>query len=196
MPRQEHGSASDRPFGRQLRQSGVRHATDADRRVTGEVPQVLAHLRRAGRAVQPDHVDAEWLERCEGGTDLRAEQHGACGLDSHVHDHRKITARVRQCALRTQRRRLRLQQILRGLDQDGVDVAGEHAFDLLLVGISQPGVRDMAQGWQLRAGADAPKHPAAPFGRAVGVGRLARNPGGRLRQFGDSVRDAVLPKRR
>src|SRR6476659_2759180 len=56
----------DRPFGCQLRQSGVRHATDADRRVTGEVPQVLAHLGRAGRAVQPDNVDAEWLERREG----------------------------------------------------------------------------------------------------------------------------------
>ena len=81
----------DRPVGRQLRQSGVRHATDADRRVTGEVPQVLAHLRRAGRAVQPDHVDAEWLQRCERGTDLRAEQHGACGLHSHC----TITGRSR-----------------------------------------------------------------------------------------------------
>ena len=53
----------DRPVGRQLRQTGIRHAADADRRVPGEVPQMLAHLRRTGRAVQPDHVDAERLER-------------------------------------------------------------------------------------------------------------------------------------
>ena len=44
-------------------------------------------------------------------------------------------------------------------------------------------------------GPTLPSTQRLPFGCAVGVGRLARDPGGRLRQLGDSVRDAVLPER-
>ena len=102
----------DRPVGSQLRQTSIRHAADPDCRIPGEMPQMLTHLRWAGRTVQPDHVDAERLERGERCTDLGAEQHGARGLDRHVHDHRKIAPGVRQRPFGTQRGGLGLQQIL------------------------------------------------------------------------------------
>ena len=57
-------------------------------RVPGEVAQVLAHLGRAGGAVEPDHVDAERLEGGEGRADLAAEQHRAGGLDGDLRDRR------------------------------------------------------------------------------------------------------------
>jgi hypothetical protein len=50
-------------------------------------------------------------------------------------DHGQIPPRVRQRAFRPQRGRLGLQQILGGLDQHRVDAAGQHSFDLLLVGV-------------------------------------------------------------
>ena len=63
------------------RQPGVGHAGQADPGVPGQVAQVLAHLGRAGGAVQPDEVDAERLQRGQRRTDLGAEQHRAGRLD-------------------------------------------------------------------------------------------------------------------
>ena len=63
--------------GGELRQAGVGHAGQRDARVAGQVAQVLAHLARPGRAVQPDQADAERLQRGERGADLAAQQHGA-----------------------------------------------------------------------------------------------------------------------
>jgi hypothetical protein len=72
----------------QLGQSGVRHGTDRQPGMTGQMPQVFTHLGRPGRAVQPDGVDAERRHRCQGGADLTAEQEGARGLDGDLDDDR------------------------------------------------------------------------------------------------------------
>ena len=80
--------------GGQLRQTGVGHAADPDRGVPRQVAQVLAHLGRAGGAVEPDQVDAERLERGQRGPDLRAQQHRAGGLHGDVHDDRQVAAGV------------------------------------------------------------------------------------------------------
>ena len=45
------------------RQAGVGETRDREPAVLREVAQVLAHLRRAGRAVEPDHVGAHGVER-------------------------------------------------------------------------------------------------------------------------------------
>ncbi|MGX1121635.1 hypothetical protein RKD37_006998 [Streptomyces ambofaciens] len=73
-------------------QTGVGHAGQRDPGVAGEVAQVLAHLGRAGGAVQADHVDAEGFQRGERGADLGAQEHGAGGLDGHGHDDRDVQA--------------------------------------------------------------------------------------------------------
>ncbi len=76
----------------QLGQAGVRHARQGDAGVARQVAQVLAHLGGAGRTVQADHVDAQRLQRGQGGADLGAEQHGAGGLHRHRHDQRNLQA--------------------------------------------------------------------------------------------------------
>ena len=51
---------------------------------------MLAHLVRARCTVQANHVDTQRLQRRQGRTNLRAHQHGACGLDGHVDDDRNL----------------------------------------------------------------------------------------------------------
>ncbi len=65
----------------QHRQAGVRHAHQRRTRVLGQITQVLAHLGRARRAVQPDQVDAQRLQGGQRGADLGAEQHDAGRLE-------------------------------------------------------------------------------------------------------------------
>ena len=56
----------------------------------GKVTKMLAHLGRAGRAVEPDEVDPERLQRGEGGTDFSSQQHGAGGFHGHLDEHRDV----------------------------------------------------------------------------------------------------------
>ena len=74
------------------RQAGVRQAGDRDPAVGGEVAERLAHLGRAGRAVEPDDVDLHRVERGQRGRDLGARQHPAGQLDRHLHLQRHLAA--------------------------------------------------------------------------------------------------------
>jgi hypothetical protein len=153
---------------------------------------MLAHLGRAGRAVEADRVDPEGFERCQRGTDLAAEEHRARRLDGHLAEQRRVRPGGGQRAACPDDGGLRLQQVLRGLDEDGVHAAREHAAHLGLVGVAQGGERDVAEGGQLGARADRPDHPARlPVGAAV-VRDLAGDAGPGLRQLLDAALDAVL----
>jgi hypothetical protein len=101
---------------------------------------VLAHLGRAGGAVEADELDAERFERGESGPDLRAEQHGAGGLDGHLHHDRQVGAGGLQGAARADERGLGLQQVLTGLDEQCVRAAGDEARCLLLIPVAQRGI--------------------------------------------------------
>ena len=142
-----------RAIGGEDGQAGIRHRGDADEGCARERAQVLAHLARAGRAVEPDHVDAEGLEGGKRRADLCAEQHGPGGLDGHLRDDREICSGGVQGTPRAKERSLRLEQILRGLDQDGIDPALDHARHLDLIRIAQHRERGMAERRQLCAGA-------------------------------------------
>ena len=173
-------------------QSGVGHARQPDACVPGKVTQVLAHLGRAGGAVQSDEVDAERLESRKGGPDLRAEEHRAGRLDRHVDEDRKVGSRAGERPLGADDGRLGLQQVLGGLDEDGVDPADGHAGDLLVIGVAESGVGDVAERRQLGARADRADHPAGPLGRRPRVRGLPGDPGARLGQLEDPVADVVL----
>ena len=101
----------------ELRQTRVRHDRYADAGPLRQVTQVLAHLGGPRRAVETDQIDAERLECGERRPDLGAEQHGAGGLDGDVSDDGQLNTRVSQGALGPDDRRLRLEQVLRRLDQ-------------------------------------------------------------------------------
>ncbi|CAM5624457.1 hypothetical protein SAURM35S_07320 [Streptomyces aurantiogriseus] len=175
------------------RQAGVGHAQQRGAGVPGQVAQVFAHLGRARRAVQADHVDTEGLQRGQRGADLRAEQHGAGRLERHRDQQRHVDAGRLHRAPRAQDRRLRLEQVLRGLDDQGVRAAGEQALGVRLEAVAQRAVADVAEGGQLRAGSDRTQHPAlAAVARAVLVGRLTGDAGARLGQLVHAVGDVVL----
>ncbi len=176
----------------QDRQARVRHAGERDPGVPGQVAQVLAHLLRPGRAVQPDQVDAERLQRGERGADLGAAQHRAGGLDRDADDDRQVRAPVGERAPGADHGRPQLQQVLRGLDQHGVGAAVDQTADLVGVRVPQGGVAGVAQRRQLGAGADAAEHPARPVRRGRLVGRLPGQRRAGLRVLVDPVRDAVL----
>ena len=77
------------------REPGVGQAREEGARVLREVPEVLGHLRRAGRAVQADDVGVHRLERGERGADLGTEEQAAGGLDRDLDHHRDLAARHR-----------------------------------------------------------------------------------------------------
>ncbi len=177
-------------------QAGVGHARQRDAGVAGEVAQVLAHLGRAGRAVHADHVDAERLQRGQRGADLRAEQHRAGRLDRDGDDDGQVETEGVQGAPGAEHGRLGLQEVLGGLHEQRVGAAGDQSLGVALVGVAQDGVRGVAERGQLGAGADGAEDPALPS--VLGgerVGGLAGDPGARLGQLVDALRDVVLAER-
>lgn len=180
--------------GGQLREAGVRHAGERDGRVLGEVAQVLAHLLRAGCAVQPDQVDAEWFECRQGRADLGAEQHRPGGLDRHRDDHRDGRAGGFERLAGADHAGLGLQQVLGGLDQDRVRSPVDQSACGFGVRVPQGRERGVTEGRELGAGADAAEHEARVVGRRRSLGRLAGQPGAGLAQLVDPVGNAVLPQ--
>ncbi len=153
---------------------------------------MFAHLGRAGRAVQADHVDTERLDRRQRSPDLAAEQHSARSLDGDVCENRYMTAELGHRPARTEDRGLELQQILAGLDEDRVGAALEHAKRRLRVGVTDDGVLGVPERRQLGAGAHRPEHVAFAVGGAHLIGDAARDGGGLLRQLADLVGDVVV----
>ena len=88
-------------------------------------------------------------------------------------------------------RRLGLQQVLAGLDDQRVGPAAQQAGGVGLVGVAERGERDVAQGRQLRARAHRAEDPARPApGRLVS--RLPGDPRAGLGQLLDPPGDPVL----
>lgn len=171
----------------------VGHAGQRDARVTGEVAQVLAHLGGAGCAVQADQIDAEGFQGGQRRADLGAEQHRAGRLDGDGTDHRQVHAGGRQGAAGADDRGLGLQQVLGGLDQEGVGASGDHAFGVLLVGVAELAVRGVAQRRQLRTRAHGAEHPALLTGGGGElVGDLAGDARAGLGEFVDPLGNVVL----
>ena len=174
--------------GGQHRQPGVGHAGQRDARVPGQVAQVLAHLTRPGRAVQPDQGDAQRLQGGKRGADLAAQQHGAGGLDGHLGDERELGACRGHGPPRADDRGLGLEQVLAGLDDDRIGPAADQSGRAELVGVPQVGEPGVTQGRELRAWSHGAEHPARTPGRGPLAGRLPGDPGPGLGQLRDSPR--------
>ncbi len=186
------GQRVARPVGGQLRQAGVRLTGQRYRGVRGQISEVLAHLPRAGRAVQPDHVDAERLQSGQRRPDLAAEQHHACGLDRHLHDDQRLGRHLGCRPPGADDGRLRLQQVVAGLDDQRVGAAPQQSLGVGLVGVAQFAERDVAERGQLRARAHGAEHPARAAGRGPAVGGHAGHPGRGQRELPGPVGDPVL----
>ena len=101
-------------------------------------------------------------------------------------------AEVVHRAAAPEHRRLHLQQVHAGLDDEQVDAALEQSVRLLVVGVAQLGEADVAEARQLRAGSDRPGDVAgAPVGGEA-VGDLPGDAGGGDVELVGPVADVVL----
>ena len=178
----------------QLGQAGVGLHRDQARPVLGQPFDVLGHLLRAGRAVEPQQIDAEGMDGGGGGRDVGTDQQRAGGLDRHLHEDRLARARRGARLLGAVDGGLDLQRVLAGLDEDGIDAAGDQPRALDGQGRLERVVVDMAEARQLGAGTDVAEHEARP---PVGehLGRLAGQFARPLAQFEGLVGDVELAQR-
>src|SRR5205807_225452 len=103
------------------RQPGVGQAGDRRQAVLGEMAEVLAHLHRPGGAVEPEDVGAQRLEGGEGGSDLGADKHAAGRLHGDLDLEGHAAARGGHGPPAGDHGRLRLQEVVTGLDEQEVD---------------------------------------------------------------------------
>ncbi len=186
------GEGVDRTVGAEDGKSGVGHDRDGDRRVAREVAEVLAHLGRAGGAVEADEVDAEGGEAGQGRADLAADEHGAGGLDGDLGDDRDVRAEVGVGAFGADDRGLGLEEVLGGLDQERVGAAFDEARGALLVVVAQERVGGVAEGGQAGAAAHGAEDEAGPLGGGVLVGLPAGEAGGGAGDLAGALGDAVF----
>ena len=85
-----------------------------------------------------------------------------------------------------------MEEVLGGLDEDGIDASLNHAGDLYLIGIAQVGEWGVAQRGQFGPGTDRPEHPSPALRRRPGVGRRSGDDGAGTCEFEDAVLDVVL----
>ena len=134
------------------RQAGVGQDGDRCGAVLRQVAEVLAHLGRAGGAVEADDVRVQRLERREGGTDLGAHQHPPRRLDRHLHLDGNVAAGLRHGPPATDDGGLGLQQVLHRLDHEEVDAAVEQPFGGQLVAVALLDEPDLAERRDLGSG--------------------------------------------
>ena len=160
------------------RQPGVGDARDRHRAELAEEADRVAHVLRAGRAVQADHVDLQRLERRQHRGDVGAEQHlAAVRAAARRRCGSAACGRALERLARAEDRRLDLEDVLRGLDDQQVGAAVDQPRGLLGEDLDQLAEADLPErgvlgGRQVAGRADRARDEAAL------AGRLARDLGG------------------
>ena len=149
---------------------------DGDAGMGREVAERLAHLGRAGGAVEPDDVEVAWPRGRSGRRRSRCP--AACGRSVSMVTWTwigHVAAGGGHGPPSAVDGRLGLEQVEHGLDDEQVDAALEEGRRLLLVGIPQLGVADLAEGGEL--GPRARALPATQRGRSGVAKSSAACPG-------------------
>ena len=174
------------------REARIRDAGDGDAAGPRKVAQRLAHLHRAGGAVEADHVDLHGVEHGQCGADLGAGQHAAGQLDRHLRLQGDEAVERHHGAPGTVHGGLDRQHVELRLDEQEVDPALEQPQRLLLVGVAELGVRNVAERGELGPGSHGTGHPARPLGRGELVPDGAGQFGGPAGQLTGAVGQPVL----
>ncbi len=128
-------------------QPGVGDAVDRQRAGLAEEADRVAHVLRPGRAVEPDHVDVERPQRRQHRLDVGPEQHlAAVGKERDGGLDRQRAAGLGEGLAGAEDRRLDLEDVLGGLDDDQVGAAFDQATRLFGEDLDQGGEGDVAQG--------------------------------------------------
>ncbi len=105
--------------------------------VLAQVSDRLAHVLRAGGAVQPDHIDRQPFQDGQRGGDIGAQQHAPGGIQGHLGLDGQADAGLVKGLVDAGDGGLDLQDILRGLDQQQVHPALDQPDRLLAEDIRQ-----------------------------------------------------------
>ncbi len=178
----------------QLGQARVRLHRDQARPVLRQPFHMLRHFRRAGGAVEAEAVDVEGMQRGRGGGDVGADEERAGGLHRHLHHDRQLRAALGVGDLRAVDRRLDLQRVLAGLDQERIRATRDQSLALHRECGFEGIVVDMPKGRQLGARSDrADDEALAAVGKTFR--RFPRDLGGALVDLEGAVRQAELAQR-
>ena len=120
---------------------------------------MFRHFARTGGAVESHDRHIERLHDGGRRRDIGADQQGAGGFHSDLHENRNLGfVRFRARPLGAVDRRLDLQRILAGLDQESIATAGEQSGRLDGQSIFQGLIIDMTQARQFGARTDIAEH--------------------------------------
>ena len=189
-----------------VRQPGVRVRADRDARDPRELGEVRAQLGRAERAVQADgdgrHVldgDPERLGR------LPAQRAAGAIRDRPGQDHREAAAERVERVLDRGDRRLGVQRVEDGLDQQDVGSAVDQPAGRIAVRVAQSREGDRAErgighvrgqrGCAARGSEHACDEPGSPVGLLCEIRLGAGEPGGLAVDLGGELSELVLGQR-
>ena len=167
-----------------LRQAGVGQHADGQGGILAEKANRVVHFRRAGGAVEADHVGLKAFQHGQSRADLRAEQHGAGCFEGDLDlkgncaaGGRDVAlASVANCVLTGGESDLGLQQVLAGFNQQHIHAALDEGLGLLAIGDGHGVVANMAQRGQFGGGADGAGDKARLIRSGVFVGHRASQP--------------------
>ena len=160
------------------RQPGVRNAVHRDGRVLAEKADRIAHVLGPGGAVEADDVDLERGQGRQHRGDVGAEQHlAAVGQQRDRSLNRQRASAGGERLADAEDRRLDLENVLSGLDDDQVAAARDQALGLLGEDLDQVTKRDRAEGRVVGCRQKSGR-PDRAGDEALGTGCLARDLGG------------------
>ena len=165
-------------------QPGIGDAGDGQPGVLREVADRLSHVLGTGRAVEPDHVDPQRLQDGEDGGDVGAEQHPAGDVEGHLGLDGDLAAGALEGLAGREDRRLDLQDVLAGLDDEQVRATVEQPLRLLAKGRDQLTECDPPQAGVTACGQEAGRsHAAGDEAGLRGGGVLVGEPPGQSRRL-------------
>ena len=153
---------------------------------------MLLHLLGSRGAVEAEDVDREGFENRHHRCDVGAHKHGACGFHGHRHHQGPPLARCLKGFFDSLQCRLDLKNVLTGLNDQQIDVAGDQPLRLLPKRGTHRVEIDVAKGGQLGGRSHGTGHKPGFLRSAVFIGHLTGQLTGPLVQFEGLIFETVF----
>ena len=128
----------------------------------------VVHFNWAGGAVQADDIYIKWLERGQRGTDFSPQQHCACRFKRYLNRNRYPLSGFLHRLKHADHGRFRLQQILRGFNQQHIHAALDQSAGLFEISRDHVVEFDVAERRELGCRSDRAGHkPRSIFRREL-----------------------------
>ena len=121
---------------------------------------MLTHLGRACRAVQPNHVNTKGFKGGQGRAYFASHEHRSRGLDRNLNKNWQPSATFDNGLLAAVDCSLGLQQVLAGLDHEGIAASRDQALGLPGKGLFEKLIGGVAERGKLGSGPHGSKYPS------------------------------------